>query len=293
MITIVRPIINITVTQNIIASNVLKVSAMLPNRFTILLSAIGCVIADSKEYVIVKIVNLIIGDKHNPSITIIPTNPTAFFNIPAHPITASVASPNIFPTTGITVETAAFVVLAVTPSTVWVKLPSNESTVTNKVIIIPKVQMVDEFKNLDNLEIFISSDICEIMFKLVEINIIGNIKFEIVFPIKFISNNNIGCTTLAEVIAPVVSIKVINIGNKLLLKPTRFWIVSLTKEIQLEKLVSIIVVINMNSTKYVTWETLLFSNESLIDDNMLCIIIIISTIPYSTYNWFEFSTKYI
>ena len=59
---------------------------------------------------------------------------------------------------------------------------------------------------------------------------------------------------------------------------------SLTKEIQLEKLVSIIVVINMNSTKYVTCETLLFSNESLIDANILCIIIIINTIPYSTYN---------
>lgn len=52
---------------------------------------------------------------HIPIITNIPTIPTAFFRIPAHPITASVASPKILPTTGITVDTAALVVLAVTP----------------------------------------------------------------------------------------------------------------------------------------------------------------------------------
>ena len=41
--------------------------------------------------------------------------PTAFFKILLHPITVSTASPSIFPTTGIKLETAAFVVFAVIP----------------------------------------------------------------------------------------------------------------------------------------------------------------------------------
>ena len=77
---------------------------------------------------------MIIGVTQIPTITKIPITPTAFFNIPAHPITASVASPKIFPTTGITVDTAAFVVFAVTPSTVSVILPSSDNTVTNNIV---------------------------------------------------------------------------------------------------------------------------------------------------------------
>lgn len=78
---------------------------------------------------------------------------------------------------------------------------------------------------------------------------IGSIKLDIAFPIKLISSNNIGCTTPADVIEPVVNIKVIKIGNKLLVNPTKFSMVSFTKEIQVEKLVNIIVTININSTK--------------------------------------------
>ena len=61
-----------------------------------------------------------------PIITITPTIPTAFFSIDVQPITVSTASPNIFPTTGIKLETAAFAVFAVIPSTLLLKLPSTE-----------------------------------------------------------------------------------------------------------------------------------------------------------------------
>ena len=126
-----------------------------------------------------------------------------------------------------------------------------------------------------------------------EINIIGSIKFDIAFPIKLISINNAGCITPADVIAPVVSIKVIKIGNKLLVNPTKSCIVSFTKEIQFEKLENIIVAININCTKYVICETLLFASESLTEFNILCIIIIISTIPNCTYYTFKLFSKYI
>lgn len=184
------------------------------------------------------------------------------------------------PTTGITVDTAAFVVLAVTPSTVSVKLPSKVKTVTNSVIIIPNTQIVEEFKNFDNFDIFTSSDIPDIILKLVEINTTGNIKLDIVFPTKLINNRRIGCNTPAEVIDPVVSIKVISIGNRQFVNPTNFCTVSFTKTIQLEKLVRSIVVTNTNSTKYVICDTLfLLPNDSFILDKMLCIAIIIKTIP--------------
>ena len=196
-------------------------------------------------------VSFIIGAKHIPNITIIPTKPTAFFNIPAQPITASVASPNIFPTTGITVDTAAFVVFAVTPSTVSVKLPSNVNTVINKVIIIPNIHTDVEFKNFGIFDIFTSSEIPDIILKLVEINTTGRIKLDIVFPTKFISNRSIGCNTPADVIAPVVSIKVISIGSKQFVNPTKFCTVSFTKDMHPEKLVRSIVATSTNSTKYV------------------------------------------
>ena len=48
LITIVSPIIRTTVMQNTIANSVLKVSAILPIKFTILVSAIGSHIADVK-----------------------------------------------------------------------------------------------------------------------------------------------------------------------------------------------------------------------------------------------------
>ena len=122
---------------------------------------------------------------------------------------------------------------------------------TNKVIIIPSTHTVAEFKNFGIFDIFISSDIPDIILKLVDINTNGKIKLDIVFPIKFINNKSIGCNTPADVIAPVVSINVINIGSKEFVKPTKLCTVSFTREIQLEKLVSNIVATNINSTKYV------------------------------------------
>ncbi len=219
--------------------------------------------------------------------------PTAFFNIPAAPITASVASPNILPTTGITVDTAAFVVFAVTPSTVEVIFPSKDSTVTNSVNIIPNIHIVDEFKNFDSLDIFISSDTLDIIFSIVDINIIGIIKFDIMFPIKLISNIKIGCTTPDDAIEPVASINVIRIGNSKLTKPTSVCILSFTKNIVSENVFIIIVIINMHSTKYAIFDTELLLSDSLIDCNILFIIIIINIIPNIIYCCFKLSSKYI
>ena len=131
------------------------------------------------------------------------------------------------------------------------------------------------------------------MFKLVDINTTGNMKFDIAFPIKFIKSNNIGCIIPADVIAPVVNINVISIGIKLLLNPTRFCIVFFTYDIQFENVLTISVIISISSTKYVTCDTLLFSSESLIDDNILCIMIIIKIIPYCTYCTFKFFSQYV
>ena len=85
-----------------------------------------------------------------PIITITPTIPTAFFSIDAHPITVSTASPKIFPTTGIKLETAAFAVFAVIPSTLLDKLPSIETRLTNKVKTTPNIHTVDDLKNFDS-----------------------------------------------------------------------------------------------------------------------------------------------
>ena len=82
-----------------------------------------------------------------------PTIPTAFFKIRLHPRTVSTASPKIFPTTGIKLETAALVVFAVIPSTLLVRLPSNETTPTKIVRTIPKIQTMLDRKNLANLSI--------------------------------------------------------------------------------------------------------------------------------------------
>ena len=151
---------------------------------------------------------------------------------------------------------------------------------TNKVIIIPSTHTVAEFKNFGIFDIFISSDIPDIILKLVDINTNGKIKLDIVFPIKFINNKSIGCNTPADVIAPVASIRVINIGRRQLVNPTSFCTVSFTILIEPEKLVSNTVVTNTNSTKYVICDTpFLFSNESFILDNILCITIIIKTTP--------------
>ena len=89
-----------------------------------------------------------------PIITITPTTPNAFFKITPHPKTESTASPNIFPTTGIILETAAFAVFAVIPSMLLLNEPSNDKTPTKIVNIIPKNQTILLLKN------FVIFDIC-------------------------------------------------------------------------------------------------------------------------------------
>lgn len=49
-----------------------------------------------------------------------------------------------------------------------------------------------DLKKLDNLSICTLFDMFEIMLNTVEINIIGIIIFEIMFPIKVIANSNTG-----------------------------------------------------------------------------------------------------
>lgn len=134
--------------------------------------------------------------------TTTPTIPTALFNILAHPITESTASPNIFPTTGIRLDTAAFAVFAVTPSTLLVSVPSIDKTPTNNVSAIPKAHITLDLKNFDIWEIWNLSDIFETMPNAVDTSVIGKSMFTIAFPIKVIKNNKIGCIKLAETMLP-------------------------------------------------------------------------------------------
>lgn len=67
--------------------------------------------------------------------------------------TISVDSPNAFPTTGIKVVAAALTPLAVSPSILLVKPPSNDKTLTNIVITTPKTQIMLDFKKFANLPI--------------------------------------------------------------------------------------------------------------------------------------------
>ena len=81
------------------------------------------------------------------------TAPTAFFNIFAHPITVSTVSPITFPTTGMNVETVAFAVLAVKPSTELLNVPSIDKVQTKIVSTIPKIHITADLINFDNLSI--------------------------------------------------------------------------------------------------------------------------------------------
>ena len=90
---------------------------------------------------------------HILKIIITPTIPTAFFRILLQLITVSTASPKIFPTIGIKLDTAALVVFTVRPSTPFVILPSKEATPTNIVSAIPKIHITVLFMNVPNLSI--------------------------------------------------------------------------------------------------------------------------------------------
>ena len=165
LITNVTPIINNTATEHSIARSNLKIPPISSNKLTIFSSASGWIIADVMLYIIDKVASFIIGIIHIPIIIITPITPIAFFKTSPHPSTVSTESPNIFPTTGIRLDTAAFVVLAVIPSTLLVKVPSNEITPTNTVSIIPKNHTILDFMNLEIFSICILSDIFETIIK--------------------------------------------------------------------------------------------------------------------------------
>lgn len=161
--------------KQITASKILKVSPICPNNFTMLSSATGSHKAEARLYIIVRAANLIIGIAHMPTIIIIPINPNAFFSNAAHPITESVASLNAFPTIGIALEATAFIALEVNPSTLLVKVPSKDRTLTNIVITIPKLHIIPDFRNLLNLLICILFDIFETIPNIVVTKTIGSI----------------------------------------------------------------------------------------------------------------------
>ena len=125
---------------------------------------------------------------------ITPITPTAFFKIFPQPIILSTESPNIFPTTGIKLETAAFAVLAVIPSTELLSVPSIDKVQTKIVRIIPKIHTMDDFKSFDKRSICTLSEMLEIIPNVMEIRSIGMIKLAIKFPIKLIINKIIGWT---------------------------------------------------------------------------------------------------
>ena len=63
-------------------------------------------------------------------------------------------------------------------------------------------QTIDDFKNLDSLSICTLSDKFEIIPSTVATSNIGIITKLIVFPIKMIANNIIGCRKLADTAFP-------------------------------------------------------------------------------------------
>ena len=122
--------------------------------------------------------------------------------------------------------TAAFVVLAVMPSTLDVRLPSNETTPTNNVKIIPKNHVILDLKKFPNLLICILSVILDIIESTAIIETTGIIIVLIIFAINCIKNNTIGSINPTVAMLPVYVISVISNGTKLKEKPTNFSIVS-------------------------------------------------------------------
>lgn len=182
------PIMIKTATKNIIPNNNLNVSPICPKRATIFLSASGSQTADAKLYVIVRIASLIIGIAHIPITTIIPTIPNEFFNKVVAPITMSTESPKAFPTTGISVELAAFNPFNESPSILLVSELSKEIMLINIATTIPNKYVIPDLKNLEIFSILISSDRLAIIPITVAISVSGIIIIVIAFPIKIIIN---------------------------------------------------------------------------------------------------------
>ena len=128
---------------------------------------------------------------HIPSITTIPTIPTAFFTIDVAPITISTLSPSVFPTTGIRFDTD-FIPFAASPSTLLESVPSKDNILINIVTTVTNIQATPDFKNLDNFSILTLSDKLDTTDITVAINVIGNINKVIVFAIKTIKKSIIG-----------------------------------------------------------------------------------------------------
>ena len=110
--------------------------------------------------------------------------PIEFFKSDVAPRTVSTESPNAFPTTGTNVEVAVFIPLAVSPSTLLVRLPSKDKMLTKIVITKPKIHVIPDLKKSDNFPICILSDKLAIIPKAVAIKTIGNMNNVIVFAIN-------------------------------------------------------------------------------------------------------------
>ena len=212
---------------------------------TIFSSAIGCTTADAKLYIILNVAIFIIGIIHIPIITTTPIIPTAFFKTTPQPSTLSTTSPNILPTTGITLETAALAVLAVIPSTLLLKVPSKDTTPTNIVKKIPKNHITPDFKNFAIFSICIFSETLEIIKNTTITKTIGIKTSAIIFPVKLQINNIIGSINVLVATFPVYTIKVSSNGISTFINPTKLLAVSLTNFIISVKFDIISVTINI------------------------------------------------
>ena len=128
--------------------------------------------------------------------------PIEFFKSDVEPSTISTESPNVFPTTGIKVDVAAFIPLAVSPSTLLVNVPSKDKILTNIVITRPKNQVIPDLKKLDNFPICILSDKLDTILSDVAISVIGNTNKVIVLPINTIAKIIRGCIKETDAILP-------------------------------------------------------------------------------------------
>ena len=151
-------------------------------------------------------------------------------------------------TTGIILDTATFAVFAVIPSTLLASVPSNDITPTKTVRTIPKNHTIDDFKYFANLLIWTLSDNLETIIIAVIIETPGRIKFTIIFDINSIINSIIGSNKLLVAIFPVYIIRVMRSGTNVFINPTKFCIVFVIDKIKSEKLLIIIVTINMYCT---------------------------------------------
>ena len=138
--------------------------------------------------------------------------------------------------------------MAVIPSILLLKVPSNDKTPTNTVKTIPNIHTTDDLKNLDILPISIFSEIFDTIDNTVPTRIKGIITIEIKLPIKAIKNNIIGCINPADTILPVLIINVIRSGTRVYRNPIKLSMVVDINDSISEKFDSIIVTIRIYCT---------------------------------------------